>query len=109
MAHSLITIKKRSTFLHVRKNGKFIRSNSFNIQILNDLGLNDVISIGYTATKRLGNAVIRNKSKRMMRELARKVISKYGKINFYYVLIAKSQLLKKTFNEIEQELEKIIK
>ena len=68
-----------------------------------------MVYIGYTATKRLGNAIIRNKSKRIMRELSRKVISKYGKINFYYVLIAKSQLLKKTFNEIEQELEKIIK
>ena len=41
--------------------------------------------------------------------LARKVILKYGKINFYYVLIAKSQLLKKPFNELEIELEKIIK
>ena len=109
MAHNLITIKKRSTFLHIKKNGKFIRSNSFNIQLLNDIELNNVISIGYTATKRLGNAVIRNKSKRRMRELARKVISKYGKINFYYVLIAKSQLLKKTFKELELELEKIIK
>tara|TARA_B110000444_G_scaffold134570_1_gene126381 strand:+ start:132 stop:461 length:330 start_codon:yes stop_codon:yes gene_type:complete len=109
MAHSIITIKKRSTFLHVRKDGKFVRSNSFNIQILSDVELKDVISIGYTATKKLGSAVIRNKSKRRMRELARKVIAKYGKINFYYVLIAKSQLLKKTFNEIEQELEKIIK
>jgi len=109
MAHSLVTIKKRSQFLHVRNNGKFIRSSSFNIQILEDIKLNRVISIGYTATKRLGNAVIRNKSKRRMRELARKVIVKYGKINFYYVLIAKSQLLKKTFKELELELEKIIK
>ena len=109
MAHNFITINKRSTFVHIKKNGKFIRSNSFNIQLLNDIELNNVISIGYTATKRLGNAVIRNKSKRRMRELARKVISKYGKINFYYVLIAKSQLLKKTFKELELELEKIIK
>ena len=43
-----------------------------------------------------------------MRELAKKVIIKYGKINFYYVIIAKSNLLKKPFKELELELEKLI-
>ena len=108
MAHPLITIKKRSSFVYVRDNGNFIRSNSFNIQILEDNKLGNQIFVGYTATKRLGNATIRNKSKRRMRELAKKVITKYGKINFYYVLIAKSLLLKKTFSEIELELKKIL-
>ena len=108
MAHDIYTIKKRSIFVFVKDNGKFIRSNSFNIQILKDDKLNNAISIGYTATKKLGNAVIRNKAKRIMRELARKVIAKYGKINFYYVLIAKSSLLKKPFIEIELELKKIL-
>ena len=108
MAHFLITIKKRSTFVYVRDNGQFIRSVSFNLQILEDLKLEIVIATGYTATKRLGNAVMRNKSKRIMRELGRKVIAKYGKINFYYVIIAKSNLLKKPFKELELELKKII-
>ena len=108
MADFLTTIKKRSKFVYVRDNGKFIRSNSFNIQLLEDFKLDKVIAVGYTATKKLGNAVIRNKSKRIMRELARKVISKYGKINFYYVIIAKSNLLKKPFKELELELEKLI-
>ena len=109
MADFLITIKKRSTFVHVKDHGKFIRSSSFNLQILEDLQLEEVIAVGYSATKRLGNAVVRNKSKRIMRELARKVIIKYGKINFYYVLIAKNKLLTTTFKELELELEKIIK
>tara|TARA_B110000438_G_scaffold253073_1_gene258497 strand:+ start:20 stop:349 length:330 start_codon:yes stop_codon:yes gene_type:complete len=108
MAHLLITIKKRSTFVHVRVHGKFIRSTSFNLQILRDINLEKVISVGYTATKKIGNAVVRNKSKRIMRELAKKVITKYGKINFYYVIIAKSNLLKKPFNELELELKKLI-
>jgi ribonuclease P protein component len=108
MAHFLITIKKRSTFVHIKDNGKFIRSSSFNLQILENLDLNKVIAMGYTATKKVGNSVVRNKSKRIMRELARKVISKYGKINFYYVIIAKSNLLKKPFKELELELKNLI-
>ena len=108
MAQFLATIKKRSTFVLIRDNGKFIKSNSFNIQILEDKNLKNCIGLGYTATKRLGNAVIRNRAKRRMRELAKKVITKYGKINFYYVLIAKTSLLKISFNKLELELKKLI-
>ena len=108
MAQSIITIKKRSTFVFIKDNGKFLRAKSFNIQILQDNTLNDDIAVGYTATKRLGNAVTRNKAKRRMREMARKVITKYGKINFYYVLIAKKSILRTPFKELELELENII-
>ena len=109
MAQTLNTIKKRSTFLNVKTKGQFLRSFSFNIQILKDMSLDNNINVGYTATKRLGNAIKRNKAKRIMRELAKKVISKYGKKNFYYVIIAKNSLLKTTFKNLESELIKIIK
>ena len=109
MAQTLTSIKKRSTFLNVKEKGQFVKSISFNVQILEDKDLNNSIEIGYTATKRLGNAIKRNRAKRIMRELARKVISKYGKINFYYVLIAKNSLLTMSFKELEIELIKIIK
>ena len=109
MAQTLNTIKKRSTFLNVKKKGEFLRSFSFNIQILKDMSLDNNINVGYTATKRLGNAIKRNKAKRIMRELTKKVISKYGKKNFYYVIIAKNSLLKTTFKNLENELIKIIK
>ena len=66
MAQTLNTIKKRSTFLNVKKKGQFLRSFSFNIQILKDMSLDNNINVGYTATKRLGNAIKRNKAKRMI-------------------------------------------
>ena len=105
---ALNTIKKRSTFVFIRDNGKFLRAKSFNIQILNDKTLNGEIAVGYIATKRIGNAVMRNRAKRRMRELTRKIITKYGKINFYYVIIAKNSILTKSFKELELELENII-
>ena len=109
MAQSLISIKKRSTFVNVKEKGRYIRSFSFNIQMLKNIGLNNNIEVGFTATKKLGNAVKRNKAKRIMRELAKKVIIKYGKTNYYYVLIAKNSLLTKPFKELEIELEKVIR
>ena len=108
MALKINTIKKRSTFIFVKEKGRLVRSNNFNVQMLNDMNMQDMIKVGYTATKRLGNAVKRNKAKRLMRELTRKVLPKYGKINFYYVLIAKTSIFKTSLLELEIELKKII-
>ena len=51
MAHLLKTIRKRSTFVMIRKKGKFSKGTSFNIQFLEDPMLNNSIHIGFTATK----------------------------------------------------------
>ena len=83
--------------------GKFL-----NIQFLEDESLDEFIAVGYTATKRIGNAVKRNKAKRLMRELARKVLRKYGKINSYYVLIAKNSIFSAPFTELEIELKNLV-
>ena len=103
MAHKLFTIKKRSTFVTIRKDGDFIRGKNMNLQILHNQSLENSIGVGYTASKKIGNAVKRNKAKRIMRELARKIIIN-GKINSYYVLIAKSSLLDEKFDKLIEEL-----
>ena len=58
----------------VRNEGKFVKSKNMNIQILHNQNLENSIGIGYTASKKIGNAVKRNKAKRIMRELARKIL-----------------------------------
>ena len=103
MAQTIFTIKKRSIFEKIRENGRFLKGENINLQILNDQYLNNTIGIGYTATKRIGNAVKRNKAKRIMRELAKKIIRK-DKTNIYYVLIAKPSLLDTSFEELIKEL-----
>ena len=64
----------------VRNEGKFVKSKNMNVQILHNQDLENSIGIGYTASKKVGNAVKRNRAKRIMRELARKIIIN-GKIN----------------------------
>ena len=87
----------------IRDKGKFIKGKNINVQILHNQKLENSIGVGYTASKKIGNAVKRNKAKRIMRELARKIIIN-GKINSYYVLIAKSSLLDEKFNDLLLEL-----
>ena len=107
MAHQLFTIKKRAIFVHVRNNGTFIRSKNINLQKLINQDLDNKIGVGYTATKKIGNAVKRNKAKKIMRELAKKILIN-GKINTYYVLIAKISILDTKFKNLLEELDKSV-
>ena len=91
----------------VRNHGLFVKGKNINLQILHNQNLENSIGVGYTASKKIGNAVRRNKAKRIMRELARKIIIN-GKINSYYVLIAKASLLNEKFNNLLNELEEKI-
>ena len=87
----------------IRNEGKFVKCKNMNVQILHNQDLENSIGIGYTASKKIGNAVKRNKAKRIMRELARKILIN-GKINTYYVLIAKASLLEEKFDKLLLEL-----
>ena len=77
------------------------------MQKLINQDLDNKIGVGYTATKKIGNAVKRNKAKRIMRELAKKILIN-GKINTYYVLIAKISILDTKFKNLLEELDKSV-
>jgi len=48
------------------------------------------IRIGYTCTKKVGNAVARNRAKRRLREIARRVLPELGQPGWDYVLIGRA-------------------
>jgi len=106
MAPQLFTIKKRATFVNIRDKGVFTCGTNFNVQKLINQDLDNKIGVGYTATKKIGNAVKRNKAKRIMRELAKRILIKC-KTNTYYVLIAKTSILDVKFKNLLEELEQI--
>ena len=105
MAPKLFTIKKRETFVHIRNNGIFARSSNFNIQILSDQNLDNNIGVGYTATKKIGNAVKRNKIKRILKSIMNEAVKNiYLNLNYSYLLIAKSSILNDNYNIIKEVL-----
>lgn len=46
--------------------------------------------VGFTATKKLGGAVVRNRAKRRLREAARRLLTPMARPGVDYVLIARS-------------------
>ncbi len=49
----------------------------------------DLVRVGYTASKKIGNAVLRNRAKRRLREVVRAVLPTMARPGWDYVLVAK--------------------
>jgi ribonuclease P protein component len=50
----------------------------------------ELIRVGFTATRKIGGAVVRNRAKRRLREAARALLPEHGRAGVDYVLIARS-------------------
>ena len=68
----------------------------------------DAIRVGYTVTKKIGNAVVRNRMKRRFRALARDVLPDSGVPGADHVLIGRSGGVERDFSRLRAELLKAL-
>lgn len=69
----------------------------------------NLIRIGYTCSKKLGNAVARNRAKRRLREVARAVLPQNGRPGWDYVLVGRPQATAtREFTQMLVDLEKAL-
>lgn len=105
------TLKKRSDFLAAAK-AKRQHMPGFVIQARKRKeGEADpnVIRVGFTCSKKVGNAVARNRAKRRLREIARHVIPGGGKPGHDYVLIGRAnETATRQFTALKADLEKAL-
>lgn len=86
----VVRLRVRPQFIFVR-GGRAERRKSLVIQARKRAGEapGDHAGAGFTATKKIGNAVIRNRAKRRLRAAARQLLPCHGRPGWDYVFIAR--------------------
>jgi len=106
MSDKLILIKKRPDFLHVTHNGYKIVKSGFVLQAAFSRRFFPipVYRIGYTASKKIGNAVQRNRAKRRLRAACRALLPLEAVPGYDYVIIARHMVLDMPYKKLYKEL-----
>ena len=100
-------LTRRAEFLRLASAGKKIAKHGFVLQAARD-GEAEAVRVGYTATKKIGNAVIRNRAKRRLREAARLVLAGRALPGVELVLIARRETAEIEFSRLRQNLAKAL-
>jgi ribonuclease P protein component len=96
-------LKQRKDFLRLA-HAKRVHSTSFVLQA-RDRGDAQALRVGFTCSKKVGNAVARNRAKRRLREIARLILPQFGQIGHDYVLIGRANVTAATkFTALQDEL-----
>ena len=102
----LYVVKESKDFDNIIKNNNYNKNKSFVIySINNNLKYN---RYGISVSKKLGNAVFRNKYKRKIRS----IIDNYKKdcnISKDYIIILRRGAINKKYNELKEDLETLIR
>lgn len=98
----IFTFKKRKDFLRVAQSF-YVATHNMVLQAAPSLSVTNKIGVGYTATKKIGNAVIRNRSKRRLRAISREILADYAYPQVDYVFIARDNTAFCDFKELRKD------
>ena len=98
-------IKANEEFVLTVRKGKTLKAPAYVVHYLKTD--NNICRIGLSVSKKLGNAVTRNRVKRQIRAMCDSLIN-YADHTFDIVIIAKPEFLNGTFEGNKQTLNKIL-
>ena len=108
MAVPLPRLKRRVDFLRVARAGHSWRESGLVLQAAPRPAENDRTAgqprVGFTASRRVGGAVARNRAKRRLRALADQILAAQGRPDKDYVLIARTGTLTRSYDALRSDL-----
>jgi ribonuclease P protein component len=108
VGRKLETLKVRADFLRVAGGGRRSAGPGLVVQAApraREQSGTTEIRVGFTASRKVGNAVVRNRAKRRMRAAAASVLPALGRPGTDYVLIARAGTADRPFAELIADLE----
>ena len=100
---ALITpIRKRAHFEAARKSGREAATAGFIVQALPMEEVPGML-VGYTVSRKVGNAVMRNRVKRRLRALVRLLLPERGKPQTAYVFIGRKAAIDRPYEKLEAD------
>ena len=108
MASGLVRLKTRADFLRVAAGRHRAVRPGFVLQAAprppEKNGV-EAVRVGFTASRKVGNAVVRNRAKRRLRAVAAEVLARDGRKGIDYVLIARAATGERPHAELVGDLE----
>jgi ribonuclease P protein component len=100
-------IKKRSDFLAANR-GKRYATPGFVLLVRDRQDESPAIRLGITITKKVGNAVIRNRMRRRFRALAQEMLAAKGKAGADHILIGRDSGIERDFDALRADMVKAL-
>ena len=106
-AQRLTILKKRADFLAANA-GRRAATPGFVLLVRDRRDDDPQMRVGFTVSKKVGNAVVRNRMKRRFRELAREIVTRDGFAGSDHVMIGRASGIERDFSALRQDLTKAL-
>jgi ribonuclease P protein component len=105
--HPLARLKRRAEFLRAAAKGRKAATHGLVLQALQreDQG---PLRIGFTVTKKIGNAVVRNRTRRRLKEAARLELASQPLTGVDLVLIGRDATARRSFPELRDDVRRAL-